>query len=96
MVVSIGVVSVSATDIREETVTAEAVSPRIIHSYTKTVTKTYSSFYSIPTSISYEEYNSTLGVWFTGTLTLQSAKRDTSVSFERWIATYTGTLIGNI
>lgn len=65
------------------------ISPQIVHSYTKTVPKTYSS-YPVPTSISYTEYN--MNAWFSGTLYLQSVTR----SGSNWIATYSGTLTGVI
>lgn len=79
----------------EETITLEVdragASPRILHQYTKTVTKTYASHTSAPDSIYYEEYN--LGAWFDGTLYLQSLVRQSS---GLWLATYTGTLRGQI
>lgn len=63
--------------------------PQIVHSYTKTVIKTYSS-YPVPSSISFMEYD--MNAWFSGTLYLQSVYR----SGGNWIATCSGTLIGVI
>lgn len=81
----------SVTDTESVSV-PDTVSTRIVHSYTKTVTKTYPSFSSIPESINYKEYNSELSAWFSGVLYLQSAVNCGSY----WNATYTGTIVGNI
>lgn len=79
----------------EEIITQEAeetaAAPRIMHSYIKTVTKTYESYTSAPESIYYEEYN--LGAWFRGTLYLQSI---VSEGNGLWLATYRGSLQGRI
>lgn len=79
----------------EETITQEveeaSVSPRIMHHYTKTVKKTYESHASAPESIYYEEYN--MDAWFRGTLYLKSIVLQSN---GVWLATYTGTLQGQI
>lgn len=67
----------------------EDITPRIVHSYSKTVVKTYST-YPVPYSISYQEYN--MSAWFSGTLYLDSVYG----SGGNWIATYSGTLSGII
>lgn len=64
-------------------------SPKIIISYSKTVVKYYSSYYSVPQSISYSEYN--YGTWFSGTLYLTGVTENGS----GWNATFKGTLYGN-
>lgn len=74
------------------TTTSESATPWIVHTYTKTVKKTYSKQSSIPESISYKEYNDSLGAWFSGTLYLKSTKKTTS----GWQATFSGTLSGRI
>lgn len=66
-------------------------SARIVHSYQKTVTKSYSSLDSIPESIPYSEYN--MSTWFSGTLYVSTVTRTSSGSYT---ATFTGTLIGNL
>lgn len=74
------------------TTTSESATPWIVHTYTKTVKKAYSKQSSIPESISYKEYNDSLGAWFSGTLYLKSTKKTTS----GWQATFSGTLSGRI
>lgn len=64
-------------------------STRFVHSYTKTVTKTHTT-YPTATYIDYKEYN--MNAWFSGTLYLQSVTK----SGNNWIAVYKGTLVGNI
>ena len=59
--------------------------------YTKTVVRTYTSLTSIPTSITYSEYNSTLGGWFSGTLYFVSCVKNGSI----YEATFTGEIYGN-
>lgn len=73
----------------QETIT---VSPRIVHSYKKTVKKVYKNLSSIPESISYSEYNADYEAWFSGTLYLQSSKK-VSNGYQ---ATFSGTLVGRI
>lgn len=67
-------------------------SPRIMHHYTKTVTKKYINYNEIPQSIYYEEYDSQ-GSWFSGTLYLIGT---TKLSNGQWQATFRGTLQGQI
>lgn len=74
------------------------ISPeRIVHSYSITIHKAYpKSTYpapgNIPTSIYYEEYNSSYGTTFHGYLYIQSI-----VTYgNAWDVTYSGTLVGNI
>ena len=63
--------------------------PQIVHNYTKTVSKSYSS-YPVPESISYTEYY--MGSWFSGILYLKSVSR----VGKNWNATYSGDLAGTI
>ncbi len=70
----------------------EAASPLIVVSVSKQVVKTYSNFDSVPSSISYEEYNSTYNTWMKGTLFLIKTERLGTT----WYATFEGTLMGNI
>lgn len=65
------------------------VSPCIVHSYSKTVQKSYVSYDEVEASISYSEYN--YSSWFSGTLYLKSVYQSSS---GYWIATYTGSLVG--
>lgn len=51
-----------------QTTTNGSVSPHIVVSVSKQVTKTYPNFDSVPSSISYEEFNSTYNTWMKGTL----------------------------
>lgn len=69
-----------------------SVSPQIVVSVTKQVVKTYSNFDSVPSSISYEEYNSTYNTWMKGTLFLKKTERLGTT----WYATFEGTLTGTI
>lgn len=68
-------------------------SPRIEHSYSKTVTRTYASHTAALNLIYYEEFSSSMSTWFRGTLYLQSVVK---TGTGDWIATYTGTLFGNL
>lgn len=67
------------------------ISPRFVHSYTKTVTKTYGSYTSVPEYIYYEEYN--MGSWFSGKLFLKKVELQSN---GLWLATYTGLLQGQL
>lgn len=77
---------------KEVSVMAAEISPRIAVSYTRTVTRNYASYSSIPTSISYTEYSEVYKGWFTGTLFFQDAR----YSNGYWIATFSGTMHGTI
>lgn len=70
-----------------------SISPRIVHSYTKTIKKTYSSASSIPEKISYTEYNDEFQAEFSGILYLKSTQKTAS---GYWQATFSGNLVGRI
>lgn len=60
--------------------------------YTKTVVRSYNSLGSIPSSISYSEYNNTLNGWFSGTLYFKYAE---IVGTNLYNATFQGEIYGN-
>lgn len=60
--------------------------------YTKTVVRSYTGLGSIPSSISYSEYNSTLNGWFSGTLNLISVEVLGTTFYN---ATFQGEIYGN-
>ncbi|MCL2254365.1 MAG: hypothetical protein FWC09_07955 [Lachnospiraceae bacterium] len=70
----------------------QEISTRIIVSVNKTVINNYSSFESVPSTISYSEYNDSYKTWMSGTLHLQKAERLAG----SWTATFSGTIIGHI
>lgn len=83
--------AVSSTDTGAYTIKASTdYSTQGIVTIPKTITKTYSSQSSIPTSVYYEEY--TMGTWFRGTLYLYSVVKSGTV----YKATFTGTLTGYV
>lgn len=90
---------VSAAEVEcvpEETVATQqegesTVTPYIMHHYNKTITQLYASPELAPASIYYKEYN--LNAWFEGTLYLQNIVIQ---SDGFWLATYIGTLQGQI
>ena len=65
------------------------MSPNLMVTENKTVTKAYSTLASIPASISYSEYYH--GTWCSGTLYFQSSTTGTN---SNYVATYSGTLFG--
>jgi len=71
---------------------ANNVAPFFYGHYTKTITRYY-DFGSIPQTYYYEEYNSDLGGWFSGTLTLQSA----TLAGDNWYeCVYSGEIYGQM
>lgn len=83
---SIGINSIAITSNADDIASVKAVIKR-----DKTVKKTYKKLSDIPDSISYSEYDSTLDVDFTGTLELQSVKKEG----KGYKATFTGTLFAS-
>jgi hypothetical protein len=90
IILSTTIVPAYAQETSTITISDQDNSSKIVVSYKKTITKYYSDYYSIPQSIYYEEYKD--GTWFSGTLFLVS----TQVSGNGWLATFTGTLQGNM
>lgn len=78
------------TDIAAESSTDQIYYPdsTFVYTYTKTITKTYSSYNAVPQSMAYREYVSKYSSWADGTLELQSAAKNGS----SWVATYSGTM----
>lgn len=85
-------VSASAAGVQtHESISPDGTStPYIIVNREKTVINTYSSYSSIPESISYSEYDS--GAWWHGILFLDSVQNNGTY----WTATFTGHLQANI
>lgn len=88
---AIGATTVYAETPAAETSVAVAGPRRIYIHYTKTVVREYTSQDAIPDSIEYEEYDSKVGSWFSGTLHYVSTVKKNGFYY----ATFTGELYGN-
>lgn len=91
---AIGALAVSPLDVNAAEMTSvntiESVA-RFMHTYTETITVVYPSPGSVPNSYYYEYYNSSMGIWYRGTLAYvkQVPNKDGTVT-----ATFSGTMYG--